>query len=131
MSGLYACRFGIVKRFVGTFSRADFTLDKSLHSCQYRRMTISRKELKDRIGVATDADLARFLGITAQAVGQWGTSIPAARERIIRLEHPELFSRLNRYGQNPTMVSVQHTTARSSLASRLTSAIASFFRGAR
>ena len=44
-------------------------------------MKITKRQLKERLGLATDVQIAEFFGITKQAVGAWGDDEPLPEGR--------------------------------------------------
>lgn len=53
----------------------------------------SKQQVRARLGFETDAELARFFGISRSAVSQWpkGYPIPALRRYILQQRYPALF----------------------------------------
>ncbi|HDS1122994.1 MULTISPECIES: hypothetical protein [Stenotrophomonas] len=53
----------------------------------------SKRQVRTRLGLRTDAELARFFGISRSAVSQWPKDlpIPALRQYILRQRYPHLF----------------------------------------
>jgi hypothetical protein len=57
-------------------------------------MTLTKRLLKQKLGIKTDAGLARFFKCTRAAVNLWAAdkSIPELRVLRLRESHPELFA---------------------------------------
>jgi hypothetical protein len=57
-------------------------------------MILTKQILKQRLGIKTDADLARFFKCTRAAINLWAADkpIPELRQLRLRESHPELFS---------------------------------------
>lgn len=57
-------------------------------------MTLTKRLLKQKLGIKTDADLARFFGCTRAAINLWSADKPIPELRALRLRasHPELFA---------------------------------------
>ncbi|HFK2921329.1 TPA: hypothetical protein ACGY72_002517 [Stenotrophomonas maltophilia] len=53
----------------------------------------SKRQVRERLGFLTDAELARFFGISRSAVSQWPKDgpIPALRQYILHQQYPNLF----------------------------------------
>ena len=53
----------------------------------------SKGQVRTRLGFRTDAELARFFGISRSAVSQWPKDfpIPALRQYILHQRYPNLF----------------------------------------
>ncbi len=53
----------------------------------------SKGQVRSRLGFRTDAELARFFGISRSAVSQWPKDfpIPALRQYILHQRYPTLF----------------------------------------
>ncbi|WP_429624723.1 hypothetical protein [Stenotrophomonas sp. AN71] len=53
----------------------------------------SKRQVRTRLGFRTDAELARFFGISRSAVSQWPRDlpIPALRQYILHQCYPALF----------------------------------------
>jgi hypothetical protein len=53
----------------------------------------SKRQVRTRLGFRTDAELARFFGISRSAVSQWPRDfpIPALRQYILHQRYPHLF----------------------------------------
>lgn len=53
----------------------------------------SKRQVRTRLGFRTDAELARFFGISRSAVSQWPRDfpIPALRQFILHQRYPNLF----------------------------------------
>ncbi|HGM7312204.1 TPA: hypothetical protein ACKP7W_000417 [Stenotrophomonas maltophilia] len=53
----------------------------------------NKREVRTRLGFQTDAELARFFGISRSAVSQWPKDfpIPALRQYILHQRYPNLF----------------------------------------
>jgi hypothetical protein len=53
----------------------------------------SKRQVRTRLGFRTDAELARFFGISRSAVSQWPRDfpIPALRQYILHQRYPNLF----------------------------------------
>ncbi|MBH1433527.1 hypothetical protein I5U42_19720 [Stenotrophomonas maltophilia] len=53
----------------------------------------SKRQVRTRLGFRTDAELARFFGISRSAVSQWPKDfpIPALRQYILHQRYPGLF----------------------------------------
>lgn len=57
-------------------------------------MNITKGQAKAALGITTDADLARHLGISKQAISNVGGDdalLPEGRQWQLRAKHPELF----------------------------------------
>ncbi|WP_202844749.1 hypothetical protein [Luteimonas saliphila] len=56
-------------------------------------MSITKRQIKDGLGLKTDVDVAYFFGTTKQAVGQWGedNAIPPGRQWQARALRPDIF----------------------------------------
>lgn len=57
-------------------------------------MDITKGQAKAELGITTDAELARLLGITKQAVGRFGSdddTLPKGRQWQLMARWPELF----------------------------------------
>lgn len=56
-------------------------------------MNMTKREVKNALGIQTDADLARLFGIGRWAVGQWPEDqpIPEGRQWQLRAKRPDLF----------------------------------------
>lgn len=56
-------------------------------------MQMTKRNVKEALGIETDAELARFFGIGRWAVGQWGENdpIPEGRQWQARAQRPDLF----------------------------------------
>jgi DNA-binding transcriptional regulator YiaG len=56
-------------------------------------ITLSKKDLRDRLGLDSDADLARWFEISQSAVSQWPDegAIPKQRALEAALKRPDLF----------------------------------------
>ena len=54
---------------------------------------LSKRQVRTRLGFQTDAELARFFGISRSAVSQWPKEfpIPALRQYILHQRYPNLF----------------------------------------
>ena len=55
---------------------------------------LTKDQIKTRLGIVTDADLARLFGITDAAVSQWAKDRPIPQTRWLQLKHelrPEAF----------------------------------------
>lgn len=59
-------------------------------------ITLTKRQLREGLGGATDADISRFFGISAAAVSQWGEdeAIPERRALAAALKLPDVFGRL-------------------------------------
>ena len=57
-------------------------------------MNTSKADAKRLLGIDTDADLARFFGVTRNAANLWGEAepLPAARQWQLRALRPDLFA---------------------------------------
>lgn len=53
----------------------------------------SKRQVRTRLGFQTDAELARFFGISRSAVSQWPKEFPirALRQYILHQRYPNLF----------------------------------------
>ncbi|HEL5320701.1 TPA: hypothetical protein UOJ11_000323 [Stenotrophomonas maltophilia] len=53
----------------------------------------NKRQVRTRLGFQTDAELARFFGISRSAVSQWSKDfpIPALRQYILHQRYPNLF----------------------------------------
>ncbi len=53
----------------------------------------NKRQVRTRLGFQTDAELARFFGISRSAVSQWPKDfpIPALRQYILHQRYPNLF----------------------------------------
>ena len=53
----------------------------------------SKGQVRSRLGFRTDAELARFFGISRSAVSQWPKDfpIPALRQYMLHQRYPSLF----------------------------------------
>ncbi|HHA2818638.1 TPA: hypothetical protein ACOFCQ_001181 [Stenotrophomonas maltophilia] len=53
----------------------------------------NKRQVRTRLGFQTDAELARFFGISRSAVSQWpkDSPIPALRQYILHQRYPNLF----------------------------------------
>ena len=53
----------------------------------------NKRQVRTRLGFQTDAELARFFGISRSAVSQWPKDfpIPALRQSILHQRYPNLF----------------------------------------
>lgn len=53
----------------------------------------SKRQVRTRLGFRTDAELARFFGISRSAVSQWPRDfpIPPLRQYILHQRYPNLF----------------------------------------
>ena len=54
----------------------------------------SKREVRRRLGFETDAELARFFGVSRSAVSQWPREdpIPTLRQYMLRQLYPNLFA---------------------------------------
>ncbi|WP_295570961.1 hypothetical protein [Stenotrophomonas maltophilia] len=53
----------------------------------------NKRQVRTRLGFRTDAELARFFGISRSAVSQWPRDfpIPALRQYMLQQRYPNLF----------------------------------------
>ena len=53
----------------------------------------SKRQVRTRLGFRTDAELARFFGISRSAVSQWPRDFPitALQQNILHQRYPNLF----------------------------------------
>ena len=57
--------------------------------------TLSKQDLKARLGIDRDVELAAFCGVTQSAVNQWGDGpVPEVRVLAAILKRPECFGDL-------------------------------------
>ena len=70
-------------------------------------MKITKRHLKERLGLATDVQIAEFFGITKQAVGSWGDDepLPEGRQWQVIALRPDIF------GPAPTAGAVEGEVA--------------------
>lgn len=56
-------------------------------------MDMTKKEAKSLLGFSTDAELARFFGVSKQAVSFWHEDepLPEGRQWELRARRPDLF----------------------------------------
>lgn len=56
-------------------------------------MKFTKREVKDALGIETDAALGRYLGVGRSAVDQWldDEPIPGARQWQLRAKRPDIF----------------------------------------
>jgi hypothetical protein len=56
-------------------------------------ITLSKKDLRDRLGFESDADLARWFDISQAAVSQWPEQGAIPRQRALEavVKRPDLF----------------------------------------
>lgn len=57
-------------------------------------MDMTKRAVKEALGIPRDTDLARFFGTTKQAVSRWSEDepIPEGRQWQVRAKRPDLFS---------------------------------------
>lgn len=57
--------------------------------------SLTKQDLKDRLGIELDVDLAAFFGVTQSAVNQWGDGVvPERRVLTAMLKRPDCFQDL-------------------------------------
>ena len=57
--------------------------------------TLSKQDLKARLGIDRDVELAAFCGVTQSAVNQWGDGpVPEVRVLAAMLKRPDCFKDL-------------------------------------
>jgi len=64
----------------------------------------NKRQVRARLGFRTDAELARFFGVSRSAVSQWPRDypIPPLRRYMLQQRYPNLFP-VNRYPEDETI----------------------------